>query len=149
MHDWNLVEAGIFHAFHHGWISAISDHFNKGHLPRDYYALPEQITGPFGPDVVALQSRERSRFHDFGSFETSDNANGKNETEGGTALATRPRTRFVAEAENGFYTRQKKSIVVRHATGDCVIPVIETTSIGKPLPLMPLFLEPDGCVMVP
>ena len=34
VHDWTLVEAGIFHAFHHRWISAISDILNTGLLPE-------------------------------------------------------------------------------------------------------------------
>lgn len=33
VHDWTRVEAGIFHAFHHRWISAISDALNEGILP--------------------------------------------------------------------------------------------------------------------
>src|SRR5436309_11219358 len=57
MHDWTRVEAGIFHAFHHRWISAISDALNVGLLPRDYYALPEQVAAGFGPDVLTLQER--------------------------------------------------------------------------------------------
>lgn len=34
MHDWTLVPAGIFHAFHHRWISAINDALNGGLLPN-------------------------------------------------------------------------------------------------------------------
>ena len=34
MHDWTRVPAGIFHAFHHAWISAISDSLNGGILPE-------------------------------------------------------------------------------------------------------------------
>ena len=41
MHDWKRVEAGIFHAFHHEWISEISRALNRGLLPDDMYALPE------------------------------------------------------------------------------------------------------------
>jgi hypothetical protein len=41
MHNWTLVEAGIFHAFHHHWVSAISDTLNAGLLARNYYALPD------------------------------------------------------------------------------------------------------------
>ena len=48
MHDWTKVEAGIFHAFHHRWISALSDVLNGGRLPADYYALPEQIAAGCG-----------------------------------------------------------------------------------------------------
>jgi hypothetical protein len=43
MHDWTSVEAGIFHAFHHEWISEFSRAFNRGLLPSDYYALPAQV----------------------------------------------------------------------------------------------------------
>lgn len=56
MHDWTKVEAGIYHAFHHRWISAISDALNAGLLPPEMYALPEQIAGAFGPNVLALQA---------------------------------------------------------------------------------------------
>jgi hypothetical protein len=51
MHDWTRVPDGIFHAFHHGWISAISDMLNTGLLPPDSYALPEQQAAGFSPDV--------------------------------------------------------------------------------------------------
>jgi hypothetical protein len=61
MHDWTLVEAGIFHAFHHRWISAISDTLNTGLLPPDYYALPEQQAAGFGPDVLTLQGQPDQR----------------------------------------------------------------------------------------
>src|SRR5947209_6192782 len=57
MHDWTRVEAGIFHAFHHRWISAISDVLNTGLLPGDYYALPEQQAAGFGPEVLTLQDQ--------------------------------------------------------------------------------------------
>ena len=35
MHDWNKVEAGIFHAFHHEWISEISRELNWTLLPKN------------------------------------------------------------------------------------------------------------------
>jgi len=41
MHDWTKVAAGIFHAFHHRWISALSDALNGGKLSPDHFALPE------------------------------------------------------------------------------------------------------------
>ena len=65
MHNWKRVPAGIFHAFHHRWITAISDRLNAGVLPEEFYALPEQQAAGFGPDVLTLQggaprpSRER------------------------------------------------------------------------------------------
>jgi hypothetical protein len=42
MHDWTKVEAGVFHAFHHHWISAISDVLNSGCLPPEYYAAAKK-----------------------------------------------------------------------------------------------------------
>jgi hypothetical protein len=41
IHDWKLVEAGIFHAFHHHWVSGIGETLNAGLLGSDYYAMPE------------------------------------------------------------------------------------------------------------
>lgn len=225
MHDWTRVEAGIFHAFHHRWISAISDALNDGRLPADYYALPEQIAAGFGPDVLALQG---------GGDEVADSDESTNDVGGGTATAlqARPQTRFIAETEAAFYRRKKSSVVVRHSSGDRVVAMIEIVSpgnesnqhafrafidkacellerrihllivdpfppgprdphgvhaaiweqiedasyqppadqpltlvayecdlitrafiepaaVGQPLPAMPLFLEPNGCVMVP
>src|SRR5438477_55400 len=55
MHDWTRVEAGIFHAFHHNWITAIGAVLNGGLLPDEYYALPEQQAAGFGPDVLSRQ----------------------------------------------------------------------------------------------
>ena len=42
VHDWTRVDAGLFHAFHHGWISRLYEALNGGGLPYDYYAIPEQ-----------------------------------------------------------------------------------------------------------
>src|SRR5689334_11826117 len=55
IHDWTRVGAGIFHHFHHAWIGDVTRALNAGLLPGGYYALAEQITGGFGPDVVALE----------------------------------------------------------------------------------------------
>src|SRR6266852_5934377 len=42
VHDWTRVDAGLFHDFHHGWISALSSALNSGGLPPNYYALIER-----------------------------------------------------------------------------------------------------------
>jgi hypothetical protein len=57
MHDWTSVEAGIYHDFHHEWISEIKRGLNRGLLPSDCYALAEQVSAGFGPDVLTLQER--------------------------------------------------------------------------------------------
>ena len=55
IHDWTRVDAGIFHDFHHEWISTIRRALNDGLLPSEYYALAEQQAAGFGPDVLTLQ----------------------------------------------------------------------------------------------
>jgi hypothetical protein len=121
MHDWTRVEAGIFHAFHHRWISAISDTLNGGKLPDDYYALPEQVAAGFGPDVLTLQ----------GPLDTGRNRSGNGDAGESTALLSPPRTRFTAETDAEFYRRKKSSVVVRHVSGDRIVAMIEIVSPGN------------------
>ena len=56
IHDWTRIEAGIFHDFHHEWISSIKRALNSGLLPPDFYAMAEQVTGHLGPDVLTLRA---------------------------------------------------------------------------------------------
>ena len=55
IHDRTRVDAGIFHAFHSGWVEELSRALNRGLLPATYYALPEQVAGGVGPDVLTLR----------------------------------------------------------------------------------------------
>ncbi len=55
IHDWTRVDAGIFHHFHLEWIGEIARVLNAGLLPPDHYALAEQITGSWEPDVLTLR----------------------------------------------------------------------------------------------
>lgn len=120
MHDWTKVEAGIFHAFHHEWISEISRALNLGLLPGSYYALPEQVAAGFGPDVLTLQSGVSNRPSEDGN--TAGLA---------TALRRRPQTRFTAQTDAEFYRRKKSSIVVRHVSGDRIVAMVEIVSPGN------------------
>ena len=122
VHDWTRVDAGIFHAFHHRWISAISDALNEGILPPDYYALPEQFAAGFGPDVLALQA---TRQDDAASPGGSPGASGPP-----IALA-RPTFQATAQTDMEFYRRKQNSIVVRHVSGDRVVAMIEIVSPGN------------------
>ena len=58
IHDWTRVDAGLFHAFHQRWISALADALNTGVLPSDYYALAEQSVGGPVPDIRTLRPAE-------------------------------------------------------------------------------------------
>ena len=113
MHDWTRVDAGIYHAFHHEWISEISRALNRGLLPEDMYALPEQQAAGFGPDVLTLQ-------------DINDPAGGP-----ATATRTKPKTTHYAKTPADFHRRKKSSIAVRHVSGDRIVAMIEIVSPGN------------------
>jgi hypothetical protein len=119
VHDWTQVDAGIFHAFHHDWITEISRALNRGLLPTDYYALPEQIAGGRGPDVLTLQRP----------------ANGTpalGDPIGGVALAAAPpRVNMRLRSEPDMYAAKAKAVVIRHTSGHRVIAVLEVVSPGN------------------
>jgi hypothetical protein len=119
MHDWTMVAAGIYHAFHHEWISELCRVLNRELLPPDYYALPEQVAAGFGPDVLALQSGPDDSGKPSGSGAI------------GTMLQSRPQTRYTAETEAEFYRRKKSSVVVRHTSGDRITAMLEIVSPGN------------------
>lgn len=120
MHDWTHVEAGIFHAFHHDWITELARTLNGGLLPDDYYALPEQQAAGFGPDVLALQSPS-----------TGENASSTSSGSTATIVQTRPQSQFHAETDAEFYRRKKSSIAVRHISGDRIVAMLEIVSPGN------------------
>ncbi len=56
VHDWTRVDAGIFHAFHFGWLTHLSEALNGGLLPEGFYALAEQHAGRTIPDILTLHA---------------------------------------------------------------------------------------------
>lgn len=118
MHDWMRVEPGIFHAFHLNWIARISETLNSL-LPKSYYALPEQRTGPFAADILTLQLN--------GGHESNE----PQESDGGTATLTRPKTRFSGEATLDFFRHRQRTVAIRHVSGDRLVAVIEVVSPGN------------------
>jgi len=116
MRDWKRVAPGIYHAFHHEWVSEISRALNRRLLPPDFYALPEQQTGDFGPDVITLQGH-----------------GGRNDSDGGTLklTKTRPRTQHHAISADAFSLRKQNLIAIRHVTDDDVVAVIGIVSPGN------------------
>src|SRR5689334_4905110 len=95
IHDWTRVDAGLFHAFHQGWIIRLRDSLNDGRLPADYFALPEQsIRGPI-PDVLTLELGPGGGEPDSGR------------SVAGLAVASvPPRTRLVRRAPDRAYVRK-------------------------------------------
>src|SRR4030081_2374445 len=119
IHDWTRVEAGVFHAFHHDWITEIARALNRGILPNDYYALPEQIAGGLGPDVLTLQR-------------PSNGVAAMAEPSGGVLLAAAPpKVQLRLRCEPDMYAAKAKAVVVRHASDHRVIAIVEIISAGN------------------
>ena len=117
IHDWTRVDAGLFHAFHQRWISAISDALNLGVLPPDYFALPEQRTPDLIPDVLTLRLEP-------GPGEPSNGS-------GGLAVATSPpQARIIRRSDSQLYADKSNRITIRHRHGD-IVAVIEIVSPGN------------------
>lgn len=118
IHDWTRVSAGIFHAFHHDWITDLSRALNSGILPADYYALPEQIAAGLGPDVLTLRHPETTEDAPKGS--------------GGVLLAeTPPKVAMHITSEASVYAAKAKAVVVRHASNHHVVAMVEIVSPGN------------------
>mgnify|MGYP002624048135 CR=1 FL=1 len=119
IHDWTRVTPGIFHHFHHEWISTLCRALNSTVLPAEYYALAEQIAGGLGPDVLTLASGNRPGGEGEGP-------------RGDTTLAEAPpRVRFTARSETESYAARRSRVAVRHASNDEVVAVVEIVSPGN------------------
>jgi hypothetical protein len=123
IHDWTRVTAGTWHDFHLAWIAEIRNALNGGILPADYYAQAEQIAGPFGPDVLTLQMPDMP----------SNGATGlPSNTSGGVAVSVvPPPMRMTAEAEMNDYVLKRRTLVIRHASGDRIVALLEIVSPGN------------------
>lgn len=120
VHDWTKVEAGIFHDFHQSWIIEIKRSLNDDLLPSGYYALSEQITSDFVPDVLTLQA---------------GNSNGQHPSNSSTGVQfltlQLPKTSFHSQSEAGKYLNKSKVIKIRHSSDHTVVAVIEILSPGN------------------
>lgn len=114
---------GIFHDFHNAWIAEIRKALNGGLLPDEFYALTEQHAGDMVADVLALQT---------GDPETSWGENGGEHHPGATAVAVaKPRVRLTATGEDEAYLAKQRRVVVRRASDDRIVALIEIVSQGN------------------
>jgi hypothetical protein len=121
IHDWTRVDPGIFHAFHHDWITEISRALNRSLLPAEYYALPEQLAGGLGPDVLTLR-----RSGNNGSSPTLE------PPAGGIVLAAAPpRVRIRMRSDANQYAAKAKAIAIRHVSNHQVVAMVEIVSPGN------------------
>jgi hypothetical protein len=130
IHEWTRVEAGIFHDFHHEWISTIKRALNRGILPPNYYALAEQHAAGFGPDVLTLQGDRNGH--------TDDAAPTIPVSGGGGVVLAPPRLQPAAETDRAFYRRKQSTIATRHVSGDDIVALVEVVSPGNKASRNPL-----------
>lgn len=116
IHDWNTVEAGIYHAFHHSWIAFLSAALNEGILPPDHYALPEQDVGGYVADVVALHGRSSAA---------------PSSPPTATVMAVAPLASVVRQADPARTRKRRSHVAIKHVSGDETVAIIELVSPGN------------------
>jgi hypothetical protein len=117
VHDWTLVEAGIFHNFHTVWVTEIYNALNGGLLPPGYYALVEQHAGRSIADLLTLHASPVRREPLPPPPAT-----------GGTAVAEAPpRVRWRQTVEQAALVRAR-SVAIRHISGHRLIALLEIVS---------------------
>ncbi|MBM4093173.1 MAG: DUF4058 family protein [Planctomycetes bacterium] len=121
LHNWTRVPAGTFHTFHTSWITELLRGLNNGLLPEGFYAMSEQVAGETGADVLTLHATPSSG----GSTDLP--------APGATTLAAAPpKVSFTMSlSEEDICTRKRRSLVIRHASGDRVVAYLEILSPGN------------------
>jgi hypothetical protein len=120
VHDWTLVQPGIFHHFHTAWITHLSEAL-KPILPRGYYALAEQHLGRKQGDVLALHASD-----------PDEHAKAPEPPHDGTvAVAEAPpkvsrRLEAFPAAKGG-----RRTLTIRHLSGHRIIALVEILSPGN------------------
>jgi hypothetical protein len=126
VHDWNRVKAGIFHDFHAEWLVQMKHALNGGVLPRDYYALAEQIAGDRNPDVLTLQQPVAA--------ELSGKSRRKPKSRSGSTVAEMalPKVGVHSKVLPKWWARYRKnSIAIRHVSDHRIVAVLEIVSPGN------------------
>ena len=117
IHDWTRVPAGLFHDFHQTWSIHIKTALNAGILPRGLSALVEQRTGAVEPDVLAIETRARSR-------------RAPADDSGGLLTLERPAATITYRTTKEIYAGRANRIAIKHHLGRTVA-VLEILSPGN------------------
>ncbi|MGL4550234.1 MAG: DUF4058 family protein, partial [Gemmataceae bacterium] len=117
MHDWTRVMAGTYHDFHCKWMADLSNRLNAGLLPDAHEARVEAVLEGTTSDRVVLRYADAEPDADAG---------------GGVALAVaQPRVRLIESLEADPYARMARQIVIRDASGNQIIAIIELLTPGN------------------
>lgn len=117
VHDWTVVDAGIFHAFHTTWIAEIQIALNNGVLPQGYYALAEQHAGQRIADVLTLHASPASA--------PTIPALGAG---GGAAVAEAPPKVRRKESIDAADILRRRTLAIRHVSGHHLVAILEIVS---------------------
>ena len=123
VHDWTKVRPGTFHDFHGSWITHLKETLNGGLLPTGYYALAEQPAEEAWPDVLALEANENGS--SAGIWPAAEQGEA-------VAVAERPpKVALTVTAEAARVVLKQRTLVIRHATGDRIVALLELVSPGN------------------
>ena len=115
VHDWTLVDAGIFHDLHSAWIIHLKETLNGGLLPKGYYAMAEQHAGMSIADILTLQVDE------------SEPAPARDA--GGVAVASPPPlSRKMVASPIDSYRLARRTVAIRHVSKHRVVALLEIVS---------------------
>ncbi len=106
IHDWTRVSHGTWHAFHLSWVVEFRNALNTGGLPQDYYAQIEQLT-----DLAESEDIEPTAVVD----ETTPSL----------------QTPIDFAAEMNAYVLKRRTVVIRHNSGDRIVALLEIVSPGN------------------
>ncbi len=123
VHDWTIVDDGLFHAFHTIWIGELNLALNSGLLPSGYYALPEQHTGYGIADILTLHA-------DPEPSNPLPPLPPDAET-GGTAVAEAPPKVRRRQVMTDVSAELRRSLAIRHVSGHRLIALLEIVSPGN------------------
>lgn len=120
VHDWTQVSDGTFHDFHYSWVLEIKRALMRCPLPPDYYVMAEQIGGDLGaPDVLTLQAASAPPATDAPLAGTA------------TLTESPPIVHARATIARDSYARMQRTVVIRHASNDRIVAMIEVLSAGN------------------
>lgn len=123
VHDWTRVRPGTFHHFHCSWITHLSEALNGGLLPDRYYAMSEQPAGETGPDVLTLEAIDEAE---------DDDEWGASGPAGAVAVAdSPPKVSHTVRAEMAWCAARRRTLVIRHTSGDRIVAFVEILSPGN------------------
>jgi hypothetical protein len=100
---------------------------NRGVFPGEYYAMAEQHTSHFGPEVLTLNARPPQERDEADIEPPTDSGGGRDFG----VIVARPKARLAGETDLEFYRRKQNVVAVRHVSGDSLVAIVEIVSPGN------------------